>query len=56
MAPEGSKVDKIYKALRKSGKSKATAAKISQAKSGQALATGKPPKGKAKKYVPDWAR
>jgi hypothetical protein len=42
--PKGSKVDDIYQALLKEGKSKEQAAKISQAKSGEALATGKPPK------------
>jgi len=44
--PEGSKVDRIYQALRKKGMSKERAAKISQAVSGQALATGRPPKHK----------
>ncbi len=42
--PKGSKVDKIYQALRREGKSEASAARIAQAKSGQALKTGKPPK------------
>ncbi len=46
--PEGSKVDKVYKALKRQGKSSASAAKIAQAKTGQALATGKPPKGSKK--------
>lgn len=44
--PQGSKVDKIYQALRKKAYSKAKAARIAQSVSGQALATGKPPKGK----------
>lgn len=44
--PKGSKVDKVYQALIKEGKSPASAAKIAQAKTGQALKTGKPPKGK----------
>ncbi len=44
--PAGSKVDKIYQALLRQGKNKATAAKIAQSKSGQALQTGKPPKKK----------
>lgn len=47
--PKGSKVEKVYKALLKKGKSKASAAKISQSVTGQALATGKPPKRKQKK-------
>ncbi len=46
--PEGTKVDKVYKALKAEGKDSATAAKIAQAKTGQALATGKPPKNKGK--------
>jgi hypothetical protein len=44
--PEGSKVHKVFEALKKEGKSPASAAKIAQAQTGQALATGKPPKGK----------
>ena len=43
--PKGTKVEKVYTALVKQGKDKATAAKIAQAQTGQALATGKPPKG-----------
>jgi hypothetical protein len=43
--PEGTSVDRIYKALRRAGKDPATAAKIAQSKTGLALATGKPPKG-----------
>lgn len=42
--PKGTKVDKVFKALRKQGKSKASAAKIAQAKTGQALKTGRKPK------------
>lgn len=42
--PKGSKTHKIYKALRRKGASKAKAAKISQAKTGKSLRTGKPPK------------
>ncbi len=42
--PKGSKVDKVYKALKREGKSEASAAKIAQAKTGQSLKTGKPPK------------
>lgn len=44
--PKGSKVHEIYSALRKKGMKKKKAAKISQAVSGQALATGNPPKHK----------
>lgn len=47
--PKGSKVDKVYQALRKQGKSPAAAAKIAQSQTGQSLATGKPPKRKTKK-------
>lgn len=44
--PKGTKVHKIYDALRREGKSAASAARIAQAKTGKSLATGKPPKGK----------
>lgn len=44
--PKGSKVEKIYNALLREGKSKASATRIAQAKAGQALKTGKPPKNK----------
>ncbi len=44
--PKGSKVHKVYEALRRQGKSKERAAKIAQSVTGQALATGKPPKKK----------
>lgn len=46
--PEGSRVHKVYKALLKKGKSKGSAARIAQAVTGQALATGKKPKSKGK--------
>lgn len=42
--PKNSQVHRMYDALRKQGKSKAMAAKIAQAKTGLALATGRPPK------------
>lgn len=42
--PAGSKVDKMYKALLREGKDKATAAKITQARTGQSLQTGRPTK------------
>lgn len=44
--PKGSKVEKVYQALRKEGKGEASAAKIAQAQTGQSLKTGKKPKGK----------
>jgi hypothetical protein len=44
--PKGTKVHKVYDALRREGMPKGKAARISQAKTGQALATGKPPKHK----------
>lgn len=44
--PKGTKVDKVYTALRREGKNAGTAARIAQSKTGQALATGKPPKSK----------
>ncbi len=47
--PRGTKVHKIYEGLLKHGMSKARAAKIAQAKTGQALATGRKPKHKKSK-------
>ena len=44
--PVGSAVDRIYRALLKQGKSKASAAKIAQAKTGKSLKTGKKPHGR----------
>lgn len=44
--PDGTKVETLYEALKKKGYSKALAAKISQAKTGLALSTGMPLKGK----------
>ena len=49
--PEGTKVDRIFKALKRQGKSVASAARIAQSVSGQSLATGKPPKHSALKAV-----
>ena len=46
--PKGTKVDKIYEALKKEGMDKGKAARIAQSKSGEALATGKPPKQRKK--------
>ena len=42
--PKGTKVHKVYDALRRQGASKGKAARIAQSKTGQALATGKAPK------------
>jgi hypothetical protein len=44
--PKGTKVHKLYDALRREGASKGKAARVAQAQTGQALATGKAPKGK----------
>ncbi len=44
--PAGTKVDKIYKALRREGADPGKAARIAQAQTGKSLATGKKPKGK----------
>lgn len=44
--PKNTKVHKIYDALRKSGKSKSSAARISQAATGKSLKTGRKPKKK----------
>jgi hypothetical protein len=44
--PKGTKVEKVYTALRKKGKSKATAAKIAQSVTGKSLKTGRKPKKK----------
>ena len=44
--PKGSKVHRMYEALLREGKSKESAARIAQARTGQALATGRKPKRK----------
>lgn len=44
--PKGTKVYKVYEALLRQGKSKATAAKIAQSQTGKSLQTGRKPKGK----------
>lgn len=41
--PKGTRVHKIYEALRRKGKSKASAARIAQAQTGKSLMTGKAP-------------
>jgi len=46
--PKGSKVDKVYRALKDERMPPGKAARIAQSKTGQSLQTGKPPK-KAKK-------
>lgn len=42
--PKGTRVDKMYDALVAEGMDKGKAARIAQAKTGLALATGKPPR------------
>lgn len=44
--PKGTKVHKIYDALRREGASKGKAARIAQSKTGRSLMTGKKPKRK----------
>jgi hypothetical protein len=44
--PKGTKVDKMYRAIRRGGASKGKAARIAQAKTGRSLKTGKKPKRK----------
>ena len=44
--PKGTKVDKMYRAVLRTGASKGKAARIAQSKTGQSLKTGKPPKRK----------
>ncbi len=46
--PTGTKVDRIYQALKRQGASPGKAARIAQAQTGKSLATGKKPKGKGK--------
>lgn len=46
--PKGTRVEKMYTGLRNAGKSKASAARIAQSRTGLALATGKPPRHKGK--------
>jgi hypothetical protein len=47
--PKNTKVHRMYEGLLKSGKSKASAARIAQHQTGQSLLTGRPPKHKRKK-------
>jgi hypothetical protein len=44
--PKGTKVEKVYTALRKKGYSEASSAKIAQKKTGLSLKTGRKPKKK----------
>lgn len=44
--PKGTKVDRVYEALKRKGASKAKAARIAQSQTGKSLATGKKPKHK----------
>lgn len=44
--PKGTKVHKMYDAMRSEGMSKGKAARIAQSKTGKSLATGRKPKGK----------
>ena len=46
--PKGTKVDKVYQALRDKGMPAGKAARIAQANTGKSLATGKKPKKKGK--------
>lgn len=43
---KGTKVAKVYEAIKRGGASKAKAARIAQAQTGKSLATGRKPKGK----------
>jgi len=44
--PRGTKVHKVYSALRRSGRSKSSSARIAQSVTGQSLQTGRKPKRK----------
>lgn len=47
--PKGTKVDRMYRAIRRTGASKGKAARIAQAKTGRSLKTGRKPKGKRRR-------
>lgn len=47
--PKGTKVHKLFTKLKMLGYDEASAAKIAQSQTGQALQTGKPPKRKGNK-------
>jgi len=44
--PKGTKVDRVYQALLRQGKSKGSAARIAQYATGKSLKTGRAPKHK----------
>lgn len=44
--PKDTRVEKTFQVLKKQGKGNASAARIAQARTGQSLKTGKPPKKK----------
>jgi hypothetical protein len=44
--PKGTKVHRMYEAIRRGGASKGKAARIAQARTGKSLATGRRPKRK----------
>lgn len=46
--PKGTKVEKVYQALKEKGMDSGKAARIAQSKTGQSLKTGKKPKSKKK--------
>jgi hypothetical protein len=47
--PVNTSVDNMFRAMRSQGMPPGKAARVSQSKTGLALSTGKPPKGKTKK-------
>lgn len=47
--PQGTRVERLYQKLKKKGHSKSSAARIAQAATGLALATGKRPKNRTSK-------
>lgn len=49
MPPAGTKVERVYMALKRNGYDKGKAARIAQSQTGQALATGKRPRMRMRK-------
>lgn len=49
--PEGTKVHRVFEAVKRSGKSVGSAAAIAQAQTRQSLITGKPPKKKRRSLI-----
>jgi hypothetical protein len=47
--PKGTKVDRMYQAMKREGMDKGKAARIAQSKTGKSLATGKAPKREQKR-------